>query len=147
MTKTHAIETALSFFNSIMNKDFIAFQKSFHPDPNVNFVDILPDGRRIFNSTDLIKIHHTFFNNAHTCFKPIKSYTKFSETNFEYVFESSSFFQVGVDVEVTKPVVLSELENELELETIYNHISLTLAFDEDYQQWFSQMITNTIIDK
>ena len=142
-----ATESVIHFLNSIKNKSFSAFKKCFHPDPNSHFVGVFPGGKKVFSSAELINLHPPFFNSPLTKFTPINSSDSFSEDHFSYSFQSDLIFQVGVDVKVTKPVILSAEGAHQELETINNHICLTLAFDAGPQKWFPQTITNTVIDR
>lgn len=144
-----ARKTALKLCNAIKKKNWQDFIDCFNTDDkDWQFVDILPGGKVIKGSQDLIDLHPNFFNSVDTVFEPLSGKTIFEESDFIYHMDWGNVCQFAVEVKVIKPKELTSTIaiDSSELIAIKNILSITMVYDQLKNKWYPGSITNTIID-
>lgn len=147
-TIEEAREVVINLCNSIKNKNWEGFVSCFNTaDRNWKFVDVLPDGKIVEGSQELIDLHPFFFQSKRTKFLPSSGDMEFKHSNFLYELSQGNVCQFAVSANITKPKELSGvLEDEtIPLVSIKNILAFTIAFDEKSNRWWPMSITNTVV--
>lgn len=146
-TVENARKAVIKLCNSIKNKNWGEFKSCFNTiDPDWQFVDILPSGKIVEGSQELIDLHPFFFQSESTKFLPASGDKEFKKSNFLYELVWGDVCQIAVSANVTKPrEILDVHEKEsVPLVSIKSILAITVAFDEKSNRWWPMSITNTI---
>lgn len=149
-TNENAQDLVLKLCNSIKNKNWKEFIGCFNTaNHDWKFVDILPGGKVIEGSQELIDLHTVFFQSDETRFMPLSGDEEFKESSFLYKFSWDNVCQFLIEVRVTKPLELSQTlgSDSTQLISINNILAITVAFDEKSNRWWPVCITNTVVDE
>lgn len=144
-----ARKTVINLCNAIKHKNWQGFIDCFNIDNNDwQFIDILPGGKVIQGSQNLIDLHRNFFSSVDTAFDPLAGNSEFEESDLLYSLDWDNVCQFAVGVKVIK---LKELTTTITIDssmliTIKNILNITMVYDKTSNKWYPGSITNTIID-